>query len=287
MAYYPISATGLNYITYPAGPTPDGLTVTSSGSTNTKGTYGQFVASSPFACNWVAYNTIGSNVSVFLFDIATGAAASEVVILPDNLASDGVGTMSTSYDLIPCAIAISTRIAGRTQASGSSQALGISLQIMATGGVPGVTSYVNYGATTATSLGTQIDPGASANTKGAYVQLTASTSAVIQVLMGQWSLGTNNAPATYQWNVDIATGAGGAEVVLIPDITIRQQSTAHPGPIPNSRSMLTYIAASTRIAARASCGGNDATDRLLQMLLLAGTSPGESGGSAGGAWAYA
>lgn len=286
MAYYPQSPTGLNYISYPVGPTPVGLTLTANASNNTKGAYAEFVASLGFSANALRLTmSFGTTVTSYLFDIATGSGGAETVILPNILADDPVGVAVASYEPLPVSISSGTRIAGRCQASTGSRAMGVSLGVTAAGGTAGLTSYLNYGADTSTSLGTTIDPGGSANTKGSYAQLTASSSAVAQVVSLLWTLNQNTAPQTFSWMVDLATGAAASEVVLIPDVYMRQMSTATPGPTPNSRWFLTYIAASTRIAARASCSGTDATDRLLSMAMLAGTAPAESAG--GGAWAFA
>jgi hypothetical protein len=128
-----------------------------------------------------------------------------------------------------------------------------------------------------------VDPGASINTKGStYSEMTSSSSAITQSLTCMFSMGGNTAPQTFLAAVDISTGAGGAEVVLVPDLRLSGRDlVAGSGVLmvaPRSYTMLTYIAASTRIAVRASSNINDATDRLFDVALVAGTAPAEGSG---------
>lgn len=291
MAYYPQNATGLNYITYPAGPVPGSATVVTAGSANTKGSYAQITASSGFTCNLVSlqvYGGITTSGLQYLIDLATGAGGAEVVKIPDVLsATQGITSSVQKGGLrqFPLAIASGTRIAARCACSTGSANMRLGVSLVAAGGVAGISTFVAYGVNTADSGGTAIDPGGVADTKGSYVQITASTSDVIQWLAFQNTLGGNTAPQTNSWYQDLATGAGGAEVVLIPDIPAFVES-GNAANLPKMQPFLTYIAASTRIAVRASSNLTDATDRLIDVALITGTAPAETAG-AGGAWAYA
>jgi hypothetical protein len=291
VSYYPTSATGLNYVTAPPGPTASiVVTLTASGSTNTKGAFAELTSSLGFTCNFLELGWVSATVGgvSFLWDIAIGAAASEVVLIPDLLADySGSSLCMGTLETIPCGITSGTRVSARCQCSTASATLSAYAAFAATGGVPGVVSFVNYGSLTATSKATTIDPGGSANTKGSYSQLAASTSAVVQSLLVTLSLNVNSAPSTFLWAADVAIGASASEVVLIPDFRTRCFVATGMALVPMSRHFLTYIAGSTRIAMRASCSGTDATDRVISASLNAGVSPGESGGSAGGAWAFA
>jgi hypothetical protein len=292
MAYYPQNATGLNYVSAPVGPTPSTLTLTASGSTNTKGSYTQLVASLGFTSNAVIIDFVAAtNSASALFDIATGAGGAEVVVIP-NVATDSWATStlnSAQYSgRYPLSIASGTRVAGRCQSSTASGIVAGSLTFIAAGGVAGQTTFTNYGAATGTSRGTNVDPGGTVNTKGSYVQLTASTSAVIQWMAVTFSQHASAATGTVNWMTDLATGAGGSEVVLIPDMWSTLASTGTPSAYgARSQEFLTYIAASTRIAARCSCGSNTATTRTIDVELLTCVAPSEPSGSTGGAWAYA
>lgn len=285
MTAYPTSASGLNYITYPAGPTPTGTTLTAAGSSHTKGSYTAFTASSSFAAQLVSlFALITSNQATdYLFDIATGAGGAEVVVIA-NLALTHLGT-TTSPGVygewsVPLAIASSTRIAGRCQCSTASDVVELALTLVASNGAVGCTSTETIGADTSTTTLAQVDPGGTANTKGAYTQLSASTGIVYQVIMPIIHEIAHNTSGSVRWALDIATGAGGAEVVLIPDLRLKSNTTwLINGPA--SYTFLTYIAASTRIAARASCSVNTATLRLCNVGAVGAVAPAESGGGSG------
>lgn len=292
MAFYPQNATGLNYITYPAGPTASGTTITANASNNTKGSYTQMVASSTFQSNSLQFmSTSNDNTAglLFLTDIATGGAGSETVIIP-NIASEATSSTSVAtchaHQLFRIKIASSTRIAIRCQCSTGSSTEVVAITLSAAGGVDGCTAFVDYGTSTGDSGATQIDPGGSANTKGSYVELTSSTSAIIQDLLTSLTYG-HTTVATCSWCVDVATGAAASEVVLIPDIRHSSSTTSGgSGSVqPRSYNFLTYIAASTRIAARASCSITTATARLFDFAIYGAVAPTESSGSGGGSFA--
>lgn len=284
MPTYPQSTSTINAISYPAGPTPVGAALTASSSANTKGSYTQVASSSSFACNAVAVmvpNTQASAGRLFLFDIATGAAASEVVQL-SNLTAEGTNT-STSISGIglseyPLKIAASTRIAARCQDSTGSGTMNVQVILIAAGDLAGATSLTTYGASTSTSGGTQIDPGATANTKGSYTQITSSSTAVAQWLQLLVTSGRSTYASIF-WLVDVATGAASSEVVLIPDLffTSTGSSATTPTLQPRAYSMLTYIASSTRIACRCSATANTATARLINVAILTAVAPTETG----------
>lgn len=277
--YYPQSATGLSYISYPAGPNPTGATITASGSINTKGSYTEFVSSSPFTCNYILVTVITASVSggLYLLDIATGGSGSETVIIP-NLLVDRINGATVHQGngeyAIPINIPSGTRISARCQCSTGSGTLEVGITLIAAGGAVGPSSYTTYGANTGTSGGTNVDPGNTINTKGAYSQLTASSSAVAQVAMLVLSgIGTIGAGANLRWDVDVATGAGGAEVVLIPDLHFGFAPIQDLPIYPRSKTFLLYIPASTRIAIRASCSSNDSVVRNFECAIVVATAP--------------
>ena len=280
MAYYPQNATGLNYITYPAGPTVGSATVvTASGSANVKGSYAQISASIGFTCNAIYLDCYGGNSQndEYKLDFATGAGGAETVVIPDITLTLANGDPTEKGSRrFPLAIASGTRVSARVACTTGSRNLRCALTIMAAGGVAGISTFIVGGPTA-------IDPGGSANTKGSYAQLFASTSAVLQWL----SIGMATAALSTigtSWYADVATGAGGAEVVLIPDINA--VIGVSNGAIHHCfHEMLTYIAASTRIAVRASSDNTSAGTRGFDATLIGGTAPSESSG--GGAFSAA
>ncbi|MGH2482694.1 MAG: hypothetical protein ACRDHW_23855 [Ktedonobacteraceae bacterium] len=254
------------------------------GAANTKGSYVALTASSgqetkdiTLAC----LATTSFSWSAFLTDIATGAAASEVVVI-SNILMDNQGATSGNEGVkgwrVTLAIAASTRIAARCQTSDGADVCEIAITLTTTAGMPGLTSTTTIGTATGTSRGTQLDPGGTINTKGSWAQLSASTGAVTQWIMAMVANHSQGgAPASVRWCIDIGTGAVGVDVALIPDMRFAAGGTTIVL-APNSYSMLTYIVASTRIAARASASNNTATVRLIDVAAVLGVAPSEAGG---------
>lgn len=288
--HYPQSASGLQYIGYPVGPNSRSLQLGADASANTKGAYAQFVASSPFGCNRITIICQNPEVTnagrQWLYDLATGAGGAETVLVPNMCVSNGGGFNAVQHVQIPLDIPASTRIVARCQCSTGGDDIFVGIQLEKAGDTPGPTSYVNYGSNTGDSGATSVDPGGTVDTKGAYSAITTSTSAVTQILVLMFTTAGNTVPQTAIWSLDLATGAGGAETVLIPDLKIAAVMQTTTGAMSTrGLTFLTYIAASTRVAVRASCNINDATDRLIDVALLAATAPAEAA-SGGGAFTY-
>lgn len=280
MPPFPSNATGLNYATYPAGPTAIGSTVTADASNNVKGAYTELTASSAFECNRIKFIAPGLSATVvrFLFDLATGAGGGETVII-GNIAAEGTSTGAATYGRgvypFDLEIAASTRIAVRCQCTTGGTTANVAITLIAAGDSQGPTTYTTYGADTSDSGATAVDPGGTVDTKGSYVELASSTSALIQFLALIVTYGHGGVPALLEsWCFDLATGAGGGETVLIPDLRFGQAATGiSSAPIlqPRSYGMRSYIAASTRVATRCSSTNNSAGARVLDAQLIGGT----------------
>lgn len=287
MPFFPQSALDFHYVTYPAGPTATGVTVTTGGSAHTKGANAELAAATAFACTMVRLfvqfttNTAGR---VYLIDIATGAAGAEVVVAANILLDGGGGSAVGGGGCIdlPLAIPAGERIAVSAQSGATSVTLVAAITLKRVGTTPGITSFTTYGANTGASRGTAIDPGASANTKGLWTELTASSASTIQALLLSVGFGGNGAPSTARWYVDLGIGASGSETVIVPDVQIEAfESNNTYGWAFRSYLMFPYIPSGTRVAARASCSINNATDRLFDLALLGAPAPSEAGGVSG------
>lgn len=283
--HFPQSATGLSYLTLPAGPTASANPLTAAGSAHTKGAYVEFTSSLAFTCNSIRVigtkgSTSGQNL---LIDVATGAGGAEVVRIPNLLGETMNSTENNcphQFEL-PLEVAAGTRVAARLQASAASIFLSVALIFVAAGDTPGVQTFTTYGANTGGSNGTSMDPGAVVDTKGSYAQITSSTSAVHQVLTISF-LRVGAGTVSMRWAIDIATGAGGAEVVMIPDFrsSYPSYSATYIGLWPNAFTFLVYVPAGTRIAARCATNINAAAAnaRALECAITAAAAPAEEGG---------
>lgn len=291
MTHYPQDASALAAASAPTGSTYD-LTITSSVTSNAKGSYTQVFASTSFTANRLNIRGRTRAASTaFLVDLALGAAGAETVLIPNTIWESYTGSShyGQAWFDVPAAVPSGSRIALRCQSSvGSSTTVVLAVSIFAAGDTPGIDTWNTYGANTGTSLGTAVDPGGAANTKGSYAQLTSSSAALTQALLLMTTTNCNQATTAARWNVDIATGAGGAEAVLFPDLYMgvnTDSGAAAFGANHASPMFLTYIPASTRIAVRSQSDLTDATDRVLGMAILAGTGPDESASSGSAATA--
>ena len=247
-----------------------GLTLTS-GAANVKGAYFQLTASTPEAVKIVNYTAGPANSARrWLTDIATGAGGAEVVVIANIYNSNaGDNDQPTMFVDIPISIASSTRIAARTQNAGGVFTMDVSLVLV--GGTITCTTET-YGADTANSDGTAVDAGAVANTKGLYAQLTASTGITVEFLNILVGLGANTLPVRANFALDIATGAGGAETVVVPDLFFT--TDLGDNVMPPGWGFPLSIASGTRIAARIASQTTDATDRVIKVEVIGSTSTG-------------
>ncbi len=235
-----------------------------------KGSYATLIASTGFRYSgfYLMIGPIDAAAAITgLVDIAVGAAASEEVIVSDfYIESYNSSHVNSVCIFVPVVIAAGSRVSARAQASTSGGTIDV--------GVMGITGdaylpsgYRNsVGMGVSGSRGSDIDAGATANTKGAYTQIVASTSNRIAALILSVGSSLNSAPADADFLVDIAIGGAGSEVVIIPDILVVSESTTvffpHAiGPFPVN------IPAGTRIAIRCQSTTNDATDRIMDVVL--------------------
>lgn len=248
-----------------------GTVVTAGGSAHTKGSYSELIASIAFPAKGILVMlqelSAGND---YLIDIAIGAASSEVVICPNLIG--GAGTGSISYGAIyyfPIAIPDGTRISARCQATNASVSARVSCILFGKGFMPSepLSLVEAHGAAVADSGGVSIDPGGTANTKGSYTEIVASTTYPIKALIIGVGNQANNVRSSQSWLVDIAIGAAGSEQVVIPNYAINC-STSPDTVLPQTSPLLPVdIPAGTRLSARAQSDGIDATDRLFDLIL--------------------
>lgn len=251
-----------------------GTTVTASGSINTKGSWVQLNAATAYDMNmfWIFLENPSVNNSGYLIDIGIGAAASEIVLI----ANIPYGCPSNSSGIIgiPCPVAIpaGTRISARIQ--GATASCTISAQVVGCDGMAdepaGLGAPKTYGALTASSQGTLIDPGGTANTKGSYAQITASTTydigAVAIIIDNQQTLCAGSLL------FDLAVGAAASEKIVLGNIpiTIGNGNVGSSGgfygnPVSFKRCK---IPAGTRLSLRAQSSNNGAGSRKFGATVI-------------------
>jgi hypothetical protein len=253
------------------------VTVTSSATINTKGTWTQISASTPSDCSWMLISTGNSGGNHASVDIGFGAAASERILVADIVVGSFAIGINTNL-LLPISVPAGTRIAARTQAKVASSLM---LTLISTfddafGSAPSPnSSFDTLGFVSSTTLGTAVDPGATASTKGAWVQLSASLTNDLNGFFLCFDVrGATNGTVgggffTY---VDVGIGASGSEKVIlsnfmVPFYMITGVTMCLPGhtpyfPIP--------IRAGQRLAVRAASDTNVSPDRIVGVTFYGG-----------------
>lgn len=245
------------------------VTVTG-GAANTKGaSWLEIVASTAFAASWVGVFAFGPSASAdYLIDIAVGGAGSEVVLIA-NLQVSTKATESARFFLLPLKVPSDSRLSCKIQSTTASATLEIAIIYGAKGWLAGENCYrcTTYGANTADSGSTGLDPGGTAHTKGGWTQIVASTTNPIKAMLVILGDRNNNAMTTCNWLLDIGVGASTAEQVLF--------TLAFSGGLTNDEitpnvfgPFLLNLPAGVRLAGNLQCTIIDATDRLIDVELV-------------------
>lgn len=238
-------------------------------STFTKGAWTQAIAATTTDSTWIMVylQTQISGGIHSAVDIGVGGAGSEVAII-SNLLCSSVGQIGARY-MFPFSVMAGTRISARLSSSVTFDAIVAGITVLSdTYGSAGTGSAIDtYGVSTATNLGTAVDPGGVANTKGAYSQITASTTSDLSGfhLYLDTQSDTTGAGVVVSWLVDLAVGAAGSEVVILPNLFAVAFESSNFANIydPLIPFLSIQIPAATRIAVRAQCSSIVSPDRLI------------------------
>lgn len=248
-------------------------TATGSPTQNTKGAWVELVTATDKSCNLLSILMNAASVYDHLVDIGVGPAGSEVVLIANLLFSRAQSTSTGHFCYtFPVNIPAGTRIAVRSQCKGTNNP-SVRIQLLASAGSfqPHLAGAVaTFGANTADSGGTAIDPGAVLNTKGAWTQIAAATDSAIKAIVmaiGQQAI-LNRASAN-NWLLDIGIGAAGAETVIIADYALVAFNDSYTTPQPSVSPLIPVdIPAGARIAARIQASNvTSATERSPDLIL--------------------
>lgn len=244
------------------------ITLTASGTPHNKGAWSELITAADidYTGIWIFTNT-GVSVSATdtstLLDVGFGAAASEVSVVGEI----GLGFANSVRAIyLPLYVPAGTRVSARIQSVVVSETLVVWCMLVGGGGYgPPLVGRqaVTYGANTGTSGGVAMTVPGAANTKGAWTQITASTTAPIRWLLAcvMGPAGDNNI-TNQEGLVDIGVGGAGAEVVVIANIKYSlsgaEALTCHLVSVP------VWIPTATRLAARyQQSAGNDTPNIIL------------------------
>ena len=234
------------------------------GTAGSKGSWHEFVASTPEAANGLILHLANSSVQAYILDVAVGEAASEVVII-ENLAWQGKSaTDSFCGAVLPVDIPAGSRISIRTQASATGVNVEVALTLIS-GTSSGFTTCKSLFDTATTNYLVDItSDGLTVNTKSAWIEHTAVidadyTTAFICVTVRDTVSGVAN------WAFDIGVGEAASEVVIVSDLLVSNEgTTVEPffiGPIPLT------LASGDRLAVRAQSSQSSSSNRLKVAVM--------------------
>jgi hypothetical protein len=251
-----------------------GTAVPTHASANTKGAWVEFSAAAPFDIAWLLVNIAFRSTAArdALLDIGVGAEGSEQVIISDIQISNSasIGCWQTGLRF-PVHIPAGARIAMRSQCStGGTTTLTVVMHAIAgtLGSMPVPHTYDTYGAAEADSGGASVDSGASANTKGAYSQLTAATLHPIRLLwvfVGSQLLNRASGCCT-AFIIDVSIGDAGSEIVVVEDMLVDNNSITDLLTPVAFGPFIVDIPAGLRLSARAA--GNTAQNTVLDVSVI-------------------
>lgn len=258
-----------------------GTTVTSSATAHTKGSWTQLDASTSFDASLLILDiAVQFQDTLYLFDVGIGASGSEQVLFPNLLVSQS--TAVTTEVFLPVAIPAGSRIAVRSQDNFGSSTSYVTGQLIAGGFAnnPPYQTVTAYGVSTAASTGTTVDSGGTANTKGSWTQIVASTTTTMKAMIVS---AIRNTPGTamaadYSQLVDIGVGSAGSEQTLISNMRylastqtggVTTPYTAGSGTLSGLGTLFPRviqpipcdIPSGSRLAIRQQCTTTNATDR--------------------------
>lgn len=230
MLLSPIQAQAL----FESSGTASGVSVAAAGTANTKGSWTTIVASTAFdydlvnVVGWAANS--GNVANQYAFDIGVGAAASEVVVIPNLMVYELAGGPyigAKSFDAqVPVSIPAGSRIAARCQSTTASKAMRVWVDGLRMGGVlPGGLTplqsqeWITYGVSTVSTAGTYVACSASGTpfTWGSWTQIGTTTKAhqyIMPVVNAYWTDYYTYPRAFVMYHVQFGLGASGNPTLL-------------------------------------------------------------------------
>lgn len=241
----------------------DATAVAGSATANVKGAWVEVSAS------WPGYGGVAftGQLSFYdhLFDIAVGALGSEVVIAENLYLGHGSTMRLMPLYTLPISINAGERVSVRVQAGFASLVPNVFVYSAPVQKVLG--RCTTYGADTADSGGVSVDPGSTANTKGAWHEIAASTTNDIKALILTLGNAGDSSRTTCKFLVDVGIGAAGSEQVIISNYGAAARSE-HDCVLPQVSQLIDVsIPAGSRIAVRAQCDITTAGDRLFDAII--------------------
>jgi hypothetical protein len=243
------------------GDATPGTQVTTGGTSSTKGSVAECIASTSFDAYmlWVSASEyhVSATDSNLMVDILTGSATEEVLIADLMLGGASSGAIGARGYLFPLYIPAGTRIAAQAAGQRTSTAFSLQIYLYGGGGVPPwrVGSRVDtYGVSTVPN-GTTITPGAS-GAEGSWTQITASSTVDHFAILPGFQPGVDTTKGANNYYVDVGVGSATEEEIVQSSLYAISSNEEQFGPIPPLPTFVD-IPASTRLTMRVSNSGSN------------------------------
>lgn len=188
-------------------------TIAAPGGSNVKGAYTTLWASTPFDAGGIWFQAAIHNGDAYLFDVAVGSAGNEVDVFPNGYFEPSNGSIhGNGKYFIPLKIRRGVRVSCRYQRV-NNNFFNVKTLLMGQDFEGAPTRWKDWGTDTANSRGTSQTSGS--GVKSAYTQLVASTDFTTRYIIVNVSIPSGT---LVEADVDIAVGAPGSEVVILPNL---------------------------------------------------------------------
>lgn len=208
----------------------------------------------------------------FLLDLAIGAVNDEQTVIKNLPFSSRNVSQELMQIALPFVIAKGSRLQVRGQANAASSSCAVAVSLGYGGARPESPNQriLSLGVDEGDSGGTSIDPGGTAHTLGALVQLSSALPFDVHTVCVVFGNQGNSARTDATWLVSLFAGASGDEEIVIPEILLECNAT-----VDNLVSSETFwlsrpIPKGSRLSAGARCSITDASDRLFDLALVVG-----------------
>lgn len=223
-----------------------------------KGSWVEIIGSTEFDAHWIeVYCGVGGGY--FRVDIGIGAATEQVIIPDLYFVQRTTGSDHPPY-MFPLFIPKGSRISARAARHVGTTATDITVNLFSgsVAGPPPVASRVSCYGSVAVANGTNIDPGGTAHTKSAWVQITSATERDHHWLVLSTRNGNGGSP-TSQWLLDVGIGSA-TEQVLVENILMTLDSGTSFS-MGSRRHLPLFVPAGSRLAIRAQCSNTTDSER--------------------------
>jgi hypothetical protein len=265
-----------------------GVVVTSNVTANLKGSWSQ-LAVAEFDANlvYLQFDAL-TNTRRFLLDVGIGPVGSEQVVVENIHFASGASTPTCYGITLPLRVRAGDRLSARCQCSTGANTCDVTGMLFSRAWPDAypfqalLGKFETWGRDLNNSGGTNLDPGAVANTKGAWTTLISPSGASGGPVLDDWKalyVMVSNQGNTVMTNahnlIDVGYGSDGdpsdthpVNKIVVPDLKLRAAATGDcwwpviQGPYP------AYVPAGSRLVVRMSSDITDATDRKCDIVVM-------------------